>query len=351
MRIAFYTTYVTPHQIPWAREFANRVGAENFRYIYTVPVVGNGWKSQQKDDWLLPMAQEVAEAKVWLEAADVVISGIRDFDLFERRCNAGLLTIYTSERWFKPIRLLSGKVIVSGRVRLLFRSYRRMLRRLIYCLTQYPNFYYFPIGVHAREDILRYCNCADKMRDWMYVVSRGMRMPHSKHIPLRVFWCGRMIDWKRPDTVVKAVRFMLTKSGHLKERNSVVLTMVGDGPLKKKLQELSKGLPVTILPRMSNDKLREFMREHDIYVMSSDGSEGWGAPLNEALEEGLCAVGTFEAGSSATMLPHSHLYHAGNYKELAVLLGHEIPYVGLSQFTVEKAADEMYYFVRQKCGV
>ena len=62
------------------------------------------------------------------------------------------------------------------------------------------------------------------------------------------------------------------------------------------------------------------MREHDIYVLSSDAFEGWGAALNEALEEGMYAIGTYEAGASATMLKESDLFHAGDSCALAWLL-------------------------------
>lgn len=62
------------------------------------------------------------------------------------------------------------------------------------------------------------------------------------------------------------------------------------------------------------------MREHDIYVLASNAQEGWGAAVNEALEEGMVVVGTYEAGASAALLPRENLYHAGDWKALARLL-------------------------------
>ena len=51
------------------------------------------------------------------------------------------------------------------------------------------------------------------------------------------------------------------------------------------------------------EKVRELMREHDLFVFPSNGLEGWGAVVSEALEEGMNVIGTFESGAPATLLP------------------------------------------------
>ena len=62
------------------------------------------------------------------------------------------------------------------------------------------------------------------------------------------------------------------------------------------------------------------MRAHDVYVLSSDGGEGWGAVVNEALEEGMEVFGTTAAGSSATILPRENQFAPGDWRTLARLL-------------------------------
>ena len=66
--------------------------------------------------------------------------------------------------------------------------------------------------------------------------------------------------------------------------------------------------------------VRKLMREHDIYVLSSNAYEGWGAVVSEALEEGVKVVGTYEAGSSTTILPESNIFHVGDWQRLRYLL-------------------------------
>ena len=76
-------------------------------------------------------------------------------------------------------------------------------------------------------------------------------------------------------------------------------------------------------PPVQIGEVRKLMREHDVYVFSSNAYEGWGAVVNEALEEGMKVIGTYEAGASATMLPMARLFHAHDAKALALLLEKE----------------------------
>lgn len=123
--------------------------------------------------------------------------------------------------------------------------------------------------------------------------------------------------WKRVGDIEKAVAVV---AGH----SSVTFTKLTNGSL---------------------DEVRAAMRRHDLYVLASDANEGWGAALNEALEEGMDALGTFEAGASAAMLPRERLYHAGDWKALAQLiekeLRGELPPCSIGDWTAAKAAERL----------
>ena len=80
------------------------------------------------------------------------------------------------------------------------------------------------------------------------------------------------------------------------------------------------------------------MREHDVYVLSSNAYEGWGTVVSEALEEGMKVVGTYEAGASATMLPESNLFHAGDWRCLKNILENQILDVSIGDWTADFAA-------------
>ena len=80
------------------------------------------------------------------------------------------------------------------------------------------------------------------------------------------------------------------------------------------------------------------MQDHDVYVLASNAYEGWGAVVSEALEEGMKIIGTYEAGSSATILPDTNLFHAGDWRSLMKLLNGEVPKVGIGAWNPNSAA-------------
>lgn len=150
---------------------------------------------------------------------------------------------------------------------------------------------------------------------WGYFVEPSNFRPaddqRNSNSSLKLLWVGRMLDWKRVDTIVKAVCACSA---------NITLTLVGDGPERTRLEKLALGLPVTFLPPQPIARIRSIMRAHDVYILSSNAVEGWGAALNEAIEEGMKVLGTHEAGSSAALLPESCLFHAGDWRRLAALL-------------------------------
>jgi glycosyltransferase involved in cell wall biosynthesis len=149
-----------------------------------------------------------------------------------------------------------------------------------------------------------------------------------------------MLRWKRVDTLIKAVGCLL------KEGRNIQLTLVGHGPEEARLRKLSdqilkslsaagaasdirssaSGLSsqeeplITFHPPVPIAQVRDFMRQADVYVLPSDGGEGWGAVVNEAMEEGCSVIATHECGAGATMIKDGQnglLFRAGDVSALA----------------------------------
>lgn len=88
------------------------------------------------------------------------------------------------------------------------------------------------------------------------------------------------------------------------------------------------------------------MQEHDIYVLSSNAYEGWGAVVSEALEEGMKVLGTHEAGSTATILPKAQLFHAGDLRRLMKALTAENWMLkSIGEWNAKRAAETITSFV------
>ena len=356
MKFVLYTVIVSPHQIPLARAIMRLHPEVTFYYVYTQELppdaTKRGWDWHEKHDWLVSAIDEPERAKRILDESDVVLSGERDIELFERRSRAGKKTLYMFERWFKPLVIGVGtgrgvggrcrcRLRLPGWVRMLVPSYWRMARRVVRLANGDPNFKCLAIGPWAKKDMQLIGAREDKIHPWAYFVEPSnqkeaiRRTPTPSTYTLKILWAGRMMKLKRVDTVIKAVKRLNAKG----LGSAVSLTLLGQGEDEPRLKGLSEGVGnVSFHPGVPIDQVRQIMREHDVLVFSSNGEDGWGAVVNEALEEGLIVLGTEETGASATMLPKSHLFHVGDDAALAKLLNRcllgEIKPSGIGEWSV-----------------
>lgn len=345
MKFVQYQDCKSPHQLPLARELLHRLGADNFRYVYRDANQADraqlGWNMGIADEpWQLHIGSHPDEAKELIENADVLLTGMREIDLFERRSAKGLKTFYQTERWFKPIDMAG--CTLPGWLRLLHPRYMHMALRFRWLVTSSDKFKVLPIGVHSYRD-MRFLGVPEsQMALWGYFVEpseRTQREPVVHEHECRVLWVGRMLKLKRVDTIIKAFGKVVQSSHCGKDMR---LLLVGNGPERKRLELLAKSLPVSFMDSVPINEVREVMRHHDVYVFSSDGHDGWGAVVSEALEEGMIVLGTRETGASATMLPSERLFSVGDVDALADLLkraadGEMVPN-GIGDWSVDKVA-------------
>ncbi len=366
MDIVFHTNIPSPHQLPWCRELARLAGDGQFLYLAEEKLhperARMGW-STRDEPWLHVFDGEHDPLRKRLESCDVLITSLREYDLMEQRTRAGRRTLHLFERWLKP---------PQGALRLLHPAYFLSCRRAMGIFAS-PLVTLLPIGIFAAQDMARIADTiaghpflsheiiasasettlrvpggagpmaslvqngsksihfGNPMRLWGYFTEENADKPMSLRgnpgnsgESLRIFWCGRMLGWKRAKTVVEAVLELLSE-GH-----SVSLRMTGEGPEFERLRELAGGWlggawerGICLEDSVSMEEIRGRMRESDVYVLSSDGAEGWGASLNEAMGEGCVVVGTREAGSSATRREEGRngcLCSAGDAKGLAAIL-------------------------------
>lgn len=310
MKIAFYLNVISPHQLPLACEVARLIGEENFKYVYAEDFLADrkamGWDDRHVPTWCMKGDENTPE----LVDADLVYTGIRCIALMSKRSAMGKKTVYYSERWFKPIPVL--RFHIPGYVRLVCPSYWRMSRQIVRLLNGHT-MRYLSCGPWAANDMVKVGLKPGQIVPWGYFVAPG-RYPNGRCMTgerLRVLWVGKISQLKRVDTIVHAI-------SHCNQ--DIELTIVGDGPDKSQMMRLAEGDKVTFLQSQPIDKIREIMRQHDVYVFSSNGMDGWGAVVNEALEEGLYVIGTKESGASAAILSDDAKYSCGDWKRLAQLL-------------------------------
>jgi glycosyltransferase involved in cell wall biosynthesis len=320
MRILQITNILSHHQLPLARAFSSRLGIDNFRFAATeVPMIERlnmGWDAKEAEPWILRAGENEAEHvqfSAWWDDADVVIGGWRDLERIADRVRRGKLTFYMSERWWKP---------PLGIARLLHPRFASMAARFRR-LAQSMHFHYLPMGRYAETDMRRMTSFPGRMWDWGYFTSVPDPLPPclARDGPLRILWAGRMLTWKRVDTLVQAFAILL------KQNPAARLTLIGDGPCRVALKRLTQKLgiagSVEFISSIPAVQVRDQMRRAHVYVLPSNDGEGWGAVLNEAMSEGCAVVGSEAAGSAKTMLRHGEnglLFAPGHHGQLGSLL-------------------------------
>jgi len=275
-----------------------------------------GWNAEETEPWLLRAGENEADRAQfarWWDEADVVICGERRLGGFSGRLRAGKLTFYMSERWWKP---------PLGMARLLHPRFAWMAAR--FCrLARSPHFHYLPIGGYAASDMKRIASFPGRTWNWGYftVVPDPLPPCRDRSGPLRILWAGRMLAWKRVDTLIRAFALLVQQAPDAR------LTLIGVGPCRDKLQkvvaELGIGGNVAFHPAMPMGEVRQKMRDSDVYVLPSNGYEGWAAVLNEALSEGCAVLASEAAGGTKAMLRHGEnglLFQPGDHRQLGDLL-------------------------------
>lgn len=316
---------VSPHQMPFACRVVKSVGTESFRYISVITKdperLALGW-GQPNYTWIkepLNYSGHKEDAQKWQREADVLFTTVRDIELFMERNTLRKFTMYASERWFKPD---------VGKLRLLWPSYCIMALRFRKVM-QSSYMYYLPIGPHAADDLKLLEPFGNSMRRWGYFVEPstekyelmrqldvGLVHNVSKK-DFTVLWVGRYIGCKRVDTLLSAFEKFI-RTGRVGR-----LTLIGRGEKEGELRRFVKraGLDafVSFKSAVPIEEVRLEMRRADVLVCSSNGTEGWGAVVSEAMEEGCTVIATRECGSGACLVQHGEngiLFSAGSQKEL-----------------------------------
>lgn len=320
MRILHVTSIINHHQLPLARSLVCALGEDSFRFVATRPLdlerMRLGWSSESPESWILRAGEnqeDRREFEQWFAEADVVLCSERLMSPFSERLREDKLTFYMSERWWKP---------PIGMGRLLHPRFASMALRFAH-LAQCPSFHFLPKGSYAASDMRKLAPFPGRMWNWGYFTSLPdpLPAPAGRESKLEVLWAGRMLSWKRVDTLVRAFTFLRQQGvpAHL--------TLIGDGPCRDELQRLVRSLRLadnaTFYASMPVAQVRQQMRTAHIYVLPSNGYEGWGAVVNEAMSEGCVVVASSDAGSAKTMIRHGQnglLFETGNWRQLGRFL-------------------------------
>lgn len=297
MSLIVYSIVLNHHQAPVADELYKLLNKE-FCFVElmpkghskgdttnyaTRPFLLRAWESQEA----------YTKAMALAKTADVCIfSGVQSLPFMKERIKLGLFSLDMSERWLKQ----GIKNIFSPALSKQFFFYwlGRWDKKALYKLC---------MSGFAADDHQKLGMYKGKCYKWGYFTSVGSYDDDTKlsfyddddNGIARIMWCARFIDWKHPELAIQLAE-KLKNAGY-----DFQLDMYGDGPLRKSIEERIERSELTQCVKchgnVPNDQIHQAMREHDIFLFTSDRCEGWGAVANEAMSEGCCLIGSDEIGA------------------------------------------------------
>lgn len=294
MVISFFSNFFNHHQSNLADELYELTNGQ-FYFIELVPMpevfVSNGYGMIDRPyivrAWKDDCSKELA-LRLCLESDVVLFGGKESLKYQIKRARTNKLSFEVSERWFK-----------RGFVNMFSPN---LLKNMLYYHTIFRKrpFYKLCASAYAANDQYLMKSYVGKCYKWGYFTNVKTGLPVSGSIPnedrkIRIMWCSRFIGWKHPELAIHLAK-------KLKDNNySFQLDMYGSGKLLDRMIKLSNELGleeyVKFCGTIANEGILSEMQNHDIFLMTSDQNEGWGAVVNEAMSNYCALVASNEAGS------------------------------------------------------
>lgn len=350
MKLVFYSIILNNHQANLADELWSLLGDE-YRFVELVkPNMANA-KGGSEDYSTRPyLVKAWATVGAWQEAMELartadccVFSGLQALPFQKVRMKLGLLSFDMSERWLKRglMNLFSPTILKMWLAYHCDGWNKKPLYKL--CCSAF-----------AAEDQYRVGTFKEKCYKWGYFtkvekfdVEASTDVSTSNITPL--MWCARYLMLKHPELPI----FLAKK---LKENGfQFRIDLYGDEGNAAKhdavypkerlvalITELGVEDCVKLMGNRPNNEILQAMREHAIFLFTSDKYEGWGAVANEAMANGCVLVGSDEIGSVPYLVKdgvNGMIFRSGSvedlYEKVSYLMTHREERLRMAQRAYE----------------
>lgn len=299
MTVALVSNFLNHHQIPFCEEMLKK--CDNFYFIATDNGATQGYQVTCEKSYVIDYKKDKDLAEKIVVDADAVIFGSCPNSLIKLRMDENKLSFFYSERFFK-----------KGTWRRFIPSTRKALNERIGQFRD-KKMFVFCASAYLPYDLSLIGFPSEKCVKWGYFPDCHLDAEQENKTPNSIIWSARMLDWKHPEIPV-LVAEKLKKDGY-----SFNLTIVGDGVELENTKNLAKEKNVTdcvsFLGSLPHDELLSQMRKHEIFLMTSDFYEGWGAVLNEAMSSRCVPVASHAIGSVPFLIKDNEnglIFHSGN---------------------------------------
>lgn len=298
MTIAYFSNFLNHHQKSVADELASTEGIE-YTFVETVPMYDwlkkGGYSDYSNESYVLRAWENTENKQKAVELAktvDVALFAGPDvlyLEIIRARC-CDKLSFEVSERWLKKgwINILSPRLLKS------IWNYHVLFKK--------KNFYKLCASAFCANDQYKLLSFRNRCYKWGYftkidtnldVESYLVNRPISKAVS--IMWCSRFLKLKHPELPILMAKKLKDKGF------CFILNMYGSGikleVAKKLVRKLDIEDVVSFKGTMPNDEILRAMRQHEIFLFTSDQNEGWGAVANEAMSNGCVLIASNQIGS------------------------------------------------------
>ncbi len=329
MKVTFYSNFLTHHQLPFCLEMKKQLG-DDFKFVSTMKIfqwrLNLGFEDlDSKYDFVVKAYENQNEYNQALELAissDVVIIGSTTDELITERLKQDKLTFRYRARIFLFVDGFFKTILDRKKMKLFYDrhiKYRKNKNLHLLCANGY--------GPNDFNLLNLYSN---KIYKWGYFpktdyynIEQLIKQKDSNS-PIEIIWVARFIKWKHPEVIIK-----LAKKLERKGYRNIHIKMLGTGKLEDKIKSKIKRKKldniVEVVGSVPSDKVKDYMKEANIFIGTSDSKEGWGVVVNEAMNTGCAIIANRRMGSVPFLIKHQEngmIYN--NYKELEKHVKHLI---------------------------
>lgn len=303
-KLVLFSNYLNHHQQPLADAFYELLG-DSFAFVATMPVDDlelKGGKDYSSREYCVVAAKDCTSKALAMNLArtsEICIFGAQSLNYAIERAkqpNCGL-SFEFGERWLKR-----GWInVLSPHLRRWWLNYQRYFR--------HKPFYKLNASAFAAADHRKLHTYEGRCYRWGYFtavpekneVEASLDVSTSGIAPT-FMWCARFLKLKHPELPVLMAE-KLRQKGH-----RFVIDFYGSGEEEASTRALASHLGledcIHFLGAVPNEQVLQAMRQHDIFLFTSDSNEGWGAVANESMSQGCALVGSDAIGSVPFLLKH-----------------------------------------------
>lgn len=316
MKLTFVSNYINHHQIPVSTVLYEKLGSQ-YHFIQTERMaqerIAMGWGAQLSALPYVKCWYEEPELcrRLVMESDIVIFGGVEDERYIQERLLSGKPVIRYSERLYREGQ---WKAVSPRGLLKKYHDHTRYRNQEVYLLCS---------GAYVASDFHIVHAYPEKMYKWgyfteekSYELSQLFAQKTAEGEPVRILFAGRFLPLKHPE-------YALLLAQRLREREIPFhLLMAGGGEmedaLKAQCRELMLDSQVTFAGYQKPERIRSYMEMADIFLMTSNYLEGWGAVINEAMNSGCAVIADAKIGAVPFLLRHEEngmVYRDGDLEE------------------------------------